>query len=82
MIGALLAGIPAALAANCDGGTVAQMTTMDTVVYTCPGDMMPDTVWFTHTTTSNDPYVYVITDANGTILGLPGSNFADFAPHG
>ena len=66
-----------------DGGSVA-MPSGETVRYTCPNDGNPDVVTFTHQTTSSANYIYVITDDNNVILGLPPGNMQDFdgAPAG
>ena len=66
-----------------DGGTVA-MPSGATVRYTCPGDGNPDIVTFTHQTSSSANYIYVITDDNNIILGIPPGNMQDFegAPAG
>jgi len=60
-----------------DGGTVA-MPSGATTRYTCPGDGNDDIVMFTHTTTSNANYAYVITDDNNNILGLPPGDSQNF----
>lgn len=62
---------------NPDGGTVA-MPSGATTRYTCPGDGNADVVTFTHTTTSNAQYAYVITDDQNNILGVPPGNMQDF----
>ncbi len=66
-----------------DGGSVA-MPSGATVRYTCPGDGNADIVTFTHQTASAANYIYVITDDNNIILGLPPGNMQDFdgAPAG
>ena len=60
-----------------DGGTVA-MPNGNTERQTCAGDGEADVVMFTHNTTSNAQYRYVITDENNNILGLPPGNSLDF----
>lgn len=60
-----------------DGGTVA-MPSGATTRYTCPGDGNDDIVMFTHSTTSNVNYAYVVTDDQNNILGLPPGNSQNF----
>ena len=60
-----------------DGGTVSTAAG-DTLVYTCPGDGNSDALMFAHVTSSNAQFRYVVTDDQGTILGLPPGNTVDF----
>ena len=60
-----------------DGGRV-YTTDGDTTAYTCPGDGIADALSFMHNTSSNSLYRYVVTDEQGTILGLPPANTVDF----
>ncbi|MEO1518543.1 MAG: hypothetical protein AAFV95_26235, partial [Bacteroidota bacterium] len=64
-----------------EGGTVATPDNR-TTVYTCLDDGIPDFVGFTTTSTSNALYRYVITDDQNNILGIPPTNFLDFAGAG
>lgn len=66
-----------------DGGTVA-MPSGATERYTCAQDGNADIVMFTHNNNSTSSYVYVITDDNNNVLGLPPADSADFdaAPPG
>ena len=60
-----------------NGGTVSTASG-ETTVYTCAGDGVMDKIMFSHMTTSNAQFRYVVTDANGDILGLPPGNMVDF----
>ena len=60
-----------------EGGTVA-MPSGATTRYVCVGDGNPDEVTFTNTSTASANYVYVITDDNNIILGLPPGDMQDF----
>ena len=60
-----------------DGGRV-YTTDGDTAAYTCPGDGIADALSFMHNTSSNSLYRYVVTDEQGTILGLPPANTVEF----
>jgi ribose 5-phosphate isomerase len=64
-----------------DGGMV---MTEDgaTEVFTCPGDSIPDVIFFDSTGVSNSNFTYVITDDNNVILGVPGSDSNDFEDAG
>ncbi|MEM6966075.1 MAG: T9SS type A sorting domain-containing protein [Bacteroidota bacterium] len=66
-----------------DGGTVA-MPSGATVRYTCTQDGNEDIVTFTHVSNSPANYIYVITDDNDNVLGLPPGNSQNFdiAPPG
>lgn len=55
------------LCTGVDGGIVLTEDGQGTV-YTCPGDGLPDWIYFDSTTTSTVNYSYVVTDANATIL--------------
>jgi len=67
-----------------DGGTVLEMGTMATSVTVCSMDGTPDVINFMNTSTSAAAYQYVVTDANGMVLGVPPGNSNDFdgAPAG
>ena len=60
-----------------DGGTV---STVDGAmeVMTCAGDGEDDVIMFTHETSSDANFAYVVTDREGTILGLPPGNEVNF----
>jgi len=60
-----------------DGGEV-ESTDGEDEYLICVGDGNPDVISFTHTTTSDASYAYVVTDLDGTILGLPPGNSQDF----
>ncbi|HMQ45901.1 MAG TPA: T9SS type A sorting domain-containing protein [Saprospiraceae bacterium] len=62
---------------NPNGGMVMTEDSL-TVVYTCPGDGMPDIVRFDSINTSGSFYAYVVTDTQNVILALPGTDFFDF----
>ncbi len=49
-----------------------------TMVYTCPGDGIPDLMRFDSVSTSNANFQYVVTDDNNIILGLPPGDMVDF----
>ncbi|MEM9919301.1 MAG: hypothetical protein AAF990_14455, partial [Bacteroidota bacterium] len=64
-----------------EGGTVA--TPDGSTAYSaCLDDGIPDFVGFTTTSTADAQYRYVITDDQNVILGLPPTNFLDFAGTG
>ncbi|MCB0572026.1 MAG: T9SS type A sorting domain-containing protein [Phaeodactylibacter sp.] len=50
----------------------------DTVVYTCPGDSLPDIVQFDSTGVTGGAYTYLVTDENNVIQLIPASDSADF----
>ncbi len=56
-----------------DGGTVST-TAGETVVYTCPGDGVADMVSAMTSSTANSNYSYIVTDGDGTVVGLPPGN--------
>ncbi|MEO1214397.1 MAG: T9SS type A sorting domain-containing protein [Bacteroidota bacterium] len=62
---------------TCDGGTVSTASGNATA-YTCPGDGNADAIDFAVSGNSADNFIYVVTDANGIILGLPPANTVDF----
>lgn len=47
-------------------------------VYTCPGDSIPDWVYFDSLNTSGGSYTYVITDTSNVILALTTADSTDF----
>ncbi|MFK7770693.1 MAG: T9SS type A sorting domain-containing protein [Saprospiraceae bacterium] len=59
-----------------EGGTV-YTTDSETMVYTCPGDGVDDVLSFMHSSTTGN-FIYVITDTDGNILGLPPGNSQNF----
>ena len=61
---------------TCDGGTVSTASG-NTTAYTCPGDGNADAIDFAVSGNSADNFIYVVTDANGIILGLPPANTVD-----
>ncbi|MEM6802675.1 MAG: T9SS type A sorting domain-containing protein [Bacteroidota bacterium] len=62
---------------NPDGGRV-YTTSADTVAYTCPGDGIADEISFMVDGNSNSNFQWVVTDDQGTILGLPPGNTVNF----
>lgn len=59
------------------GATVATVDG-ETEVFTCPGDGVDDFISFTSTGGSDFAFTYVVTDADGTILGVPAGNEVNF----
>jgi len=59
-----------------EGGTV-YTTDAETTVYTCPGDGVDDVLSFMHSSTTGN-FVYVITELDGTIIGIPPGNSQNF----
>ena len=53
-----------------------------TEVYTCPGDGMADIIQFDSANVVGAAFTYVITDDANVILGLPGTDMADFEDAG
>lgn len=60
-----------------EGGTVQTIDGQD-FVRTCAGDGIADIVEFENSSSSPVGYTYLVTDADGIILGVPSGNFADF----
>lgn len=71
-----IAAVPA-VHAQCDAGRVSTLSG-DTLVYTCPGDSMPDLLVFTHTADTASSFTFVVTDANDVILAFPPTDTVDF----
>ncbi|MEM7369190.1 MAG: T9SS type A sorting domain-containing protein [Bacteroidota bacterium] len=68
---------------NVDGGMVVTEVGEDTIFYCVAGQGgMSPIVAFDSTTTSTESYAYIVTDANGMILGLPPGDVADFSNAG
>jgi len=66
-----------------DGGTVATSAGADTAYYCISGTGgVGGMISFDSTTTATQNYGYVVTDANGTILGLPPGDMVDFTGAG
>ncbi|MEL6698783.1 MAG: T9SS type A sorting domain-containing protein [Bacteroidota bacterium] len=65
---------------NCNGGTVA-LTGGGTSAQVCL-DGMAQVLSFDSTGTSGTNFAYVVTDNNGTILGLPPGDMVNFQPAG
>lgn len=66
---------------NPDGGTLASIDGA-TTVYSCPDDSTSQIVTITPTGASNSPYVYVVTDASGTIISISTEADIDVAAFG
>lgn len=62
---------------DCEGGSIATVTG-DTIVYTCPGDTLPDIVVFSNTADTAANFIYVVTDTNTVILDVSTSDSIDF----
>ena len=60
-----------------DGGKV-ETTTGETEIYTCAGDGEADEYMFVNNSEADNAYGYIITDENGTIIGIPDGNSQDF----
>lgn len=66
-----------------DGGMVSTAAG-DSIIYTCPGNTLPDLIDFDSTGTSNTPYGYIITNENNVVIGIMDGDSFDFenAPEG
>ncbi len=60
------------------GGGMVSAENGDTEVYTCPGDMVADTVRFDSSGVAADFFQFLLTDTSNIILALPDTNFIDF----
>ncbi len=60
-----------------DGGDV-YTADGESMIYTCPGDGIDDVIEFMHTNNSSANFTYVVTDADGNILGVPPGNTQNF----
>ena len=56
-----------------EGGTISTPDG-ETVVFTCPGDGIDDVVTVVNSDSSNSKYAYIVTDSEGTVLGIPPGN--------
>lgn len=66
------------LQAQCETGVTISSASGDKVVYTCPGDGNDDIIEFANTHNGAANFVYVITDDNNVILGIPPGNSQNF----